>query len=81
MVDNSPVYEDGAFGNMVQPPRLTHASQSLSHYVDIVDETVNGGKASMAESSHIAPTAEVTTHDVSVAVSPSASQAQAQAGF
>lgn len=49
MVDNSPVYEDGAFGNMQQPPRITHASQSLSHYVDIVDETVNGGKASMAE--------------------------------
>jgi len=33
----------------------------------------------MAETSHIAPTAEVTAPPV--AVSPSATQAQAQAGF
>ena len=77
MVDNSPVYEDGGFGNMQQPPRITHAAQSLSHYVDIVDETTKESSVAQTEH-HVAPSAESLAPANPVPVdklTPSASQA------
>ena len=41
MIDNSPVYEDGS-QPIPNTQRITKASQSLSHYVDIVDEATDG---------------------------------------